>query len=141
MFDSALDRETTRDGATNPRRRFFLASAAAAVAGLAVWQWKKPGLLKVAAAADNGPKEVRIVLFSDAGARLKKVHIARIIKTEAEWRATSFRCLRHHPQRRHRNRLFRKTLEPARPGHLPLRLLRQCALRFHYEVRIRHGMA
>ena len=86
MFDSDLDRETTPDGATNPRRRFFLASAAAAVAGLAVWKWKKPGLLKVAAAADNGPKEVSIVLFSDAGARLKKVHIARVIKTEAEWR-------------------------------------------------------
>jgi peptide-methionine (R)-S-oxide reductase len=86
MFDSDLDRETTRDGATNPRRRFFLASAAAAAAGLAVWQWKKPGLLKVAAAAANGPKQVSIVLFSDAGARLKKVHIARVIKTEAGWR-------------------------------------------------------
>jgi peptide-methionine (R)-S-oxide reductase len=86
MFDSDLDRETTRDGATNPRRRFFLASAAAAVAGLLVWQWKKAGLLKVAAGAANGPKQVSIVLFSDAGARLKKVHIARVIKTEAEWR-------------------------------------------------------
>ena len=86
MFDSDLDRKTTRDSVTDPRRRVFLASAVTAVAGLALWQWKKPSALPVAAAANNGPKEVTIVLFSDGGARLDKVHIARVIKTEAEWR-------------------------------------------------------
>ena len=86
MFDSDLDLETTHDGPTNPRRRVFLTSAAAAVATLAGWQWRKPGLLKVAAAANNGPKEVSIVRFSGAGTRLKKVHITRVIKTPAEWR-------------------------------------------------------
>ncbi len=86
MFDSDLDRKTTHEGVTDPCRRVFLASAVAAVAGLVLWQWKKPSVLKVAAAANNGPKEVTVVLFSDTGNRLNKVHIARVIKTEAEWR-------------------------------------------------------
>jgi peptide-methionine (R)-S-oxide reductase len=86
MFDSDLDGEETRDGATNLRRRVFLASAAAAVAGLALWQWRKPAVLQAAPAADRAPKEVTIVLFSDAGQRLKQVHVAKIFKTAAEWR-------------------------------------------------------
>src|ERR1700688_2614735 len=86
MFDSDLDGKTTRDGVTDPRRRAFVASATAAVAGLALWQWKSPSVLKVAAAANTGPKEVTIVLFSDAGKRLKQARIAKIFKTEAEWR-------------------------------------------------------
>jgi peptide-methionine (R)-S-oxide reductase len=86
MFDSELDRKTTRDGVTDPRRRVFLASATAAAAGLALWQWKKPAVLKVAAAANNSPKQVTIVLFSETGLRLKQVDIAKLIKTEAEWR-------------------------------------------------------
>jgi peptide-methionine (R)-S-oxide reductase len=85
MFDSDLDGKTTRDGVTDPRRRVFLASAAAAAAGLALWQWKQPSVLQVAAAANNGPKEVTVVLFSDTGTRLNKVHVARVVKTEAEW--------------------------------------------------------
>ena len=86
MFDSELDRKTTRDRVTDPRRRVFLASATAAAAGLALWQWKKPAVLKVAAAANNSPKQVTIVLFSETGLRLKQVDIAKLIKTEAEWR-------------------------------------------------------
>jgi peptide-methionine (R)-S-oxide reductase len=86
MFDSDLDGEETRDGATNLRRRVFLASAAAAVAGLALWQWRKPAVLQAAPAADRAPKEVTIVLFSDAGQRLKQVPVAKIFKTAAEWR-------------------------------------------------------
>jgi len=86
MFDSDLDRKTPHDGVPDPRRRVFLAGATAAVAGLALWQWKKPSILKVAAAADSRPKEVSIVLFSDAGQRLKQVHMAKVVKIEAEWR-------------------------------------------------------
>jgi peptide-methionine (R)-S-oxide reductase len=86
MFDSELDREKIRQAVANPPRRAFLASASAVLAGLALWQWKKSSVLKVAAAADSRPKEVSIVLFSDAGQRLKQVHMAKVIKTEAEWR-------------------------------------------------------
>jgi peptide-methionine (R)-S-oxide reductase len=86
MFDSDLDREKIRQAAANPPRRAFLASASAVLAGLALWQWKKSSVLKVAAAADSRPKEVSIVLFSDAGQRLKQARIAKVIKTEGEWR-------------------------------------------------------
>jgi peptide-methionine (R)-S-oxide reductase len=78
MFDSDLDQKGTS-------RRMFFASAGAAVAGLAFWQWSKPGMIEAAAAAST-PKDVTVVLFSDAGERLKKVQIAKVVKTDAEWR-------------------------------------------------------
>jgi peptide-methionine (R)-S-oxide reductase len=84
MFDS--NRDTTNEGSTDVRRRVFLATAAATVAGLALWQWRKPSVLEAAPAVLPEPKEVTIVLFSDSGQRLKEVQIAKVIKTAAEWR-------------------------------------------------------
>ena len=86
MFDSDLNREVEREDGTNLRRRTFLVSAAAAVGGLALWQWKKPTILEAAPAAASEPKEVTVVLFSDSGQRLKQVRIAKVVKTEEEWR-------------------------------------------------------
>jgi peptide-methionine (R)-S-oxide reductase len=83
MFDSDL--ETTNEVPSNPRRRAFLASAAAAIGGLALWQWRKTAVLKVAASPAES-KEVTVVLFSDSGQRLKTVQIPKVIKTEDEWR-------------------------------------------------------
>jgi peptide-methionine (R)-S-oxide reductase len=80
MFDSDLDAQ----GRSQMRRRTFLSSTAAVIGGLALWGWKKPRLLD-AAARSSEPKEVTIILFSDSGQRLKKVHVARIIKTAEEW--------------------------------------------------------
>jgi peptide-methionine (R)-S-oxide reductase len=80
MFDSSDDHEQP----VNVRRRAFLGSAAVAIGGLALWQWKKPALLEAAPTAE--PKDVTIVVFSDAGERQKKVTIAKVIKTSAEWR-------------------------------------------------------
>jgi peptide-methionine (R)-S-oxide reductase len=85
MFDSDLDREA-REGPPNVRRRAFLISAAAAIGGLALWQWRKPHVTEAAATAANEPKEITVVLFSDAGQRLKTVSIAKVVKTAAEWR-------------------------------------------------------
>jgi peptide-methionine (R)-S-oxide reductase len=100
MFDSDLDREPTHVGTAAPgspgeqssptllpntQRRVFLGTALATIAGLALWQWRKPSVLHAAAAASE-PKEVMVVLFSDSGQRLKKVTIAKVIKTAAEWR-------------------------------------------------------
>ena len=82
MFDSDLDRQ----GPANPRRRAFLVSAAAAVGGLALWQWRKPHVTEAAAAVASQPKDVTIVLFSDSGQRLKKVRIAKVVKSTEEWR-------------------------------------------------------
>ena len=70
----------------NLQRRAFLATSMATIAGLLLWQWKKPYVLTSVRAADPGSKEVTIVLFSDHGERLKQVRIAKVLKTEDEWR-------------------------------------------------------
>ncbi len=100
MFDSDLDRKTdsakpeqapaseTRSSAASPpnlHRRIFLASSVTTIAGLALWQWRTPSILQAAPAA-NEPKDVTIVLFSDAGQRLKTTRVAKVIKTPSEWR-------------------------------------------------------
>jgi peptide-methionine (R)-S-oxide reductase len=100
MFDSDLDREPTQVGTAAPgcpgeqsspppppntQRRIFLGISLATIAGLALWQWRKPSLLQAAAAAASAPKDVTIILFSDSGQRLKKVTIAKVIKTAGEW--------------------------------------------------------
>jgi peptide-methionine (R)-S-oxide reductase len=102
MFDSDPEREkseTAHVGTAAPgspaerssvatpdlRRRAFLTTSLATIAGLAVWQLRKPRVLQVAAAATE-PKEVTVVLFSDSGERLKKTSIAKVIKTQDQWR-------------------------------------------------------
>ncbi|HLZ43815.1 MAG TPA: peptide-methionine (R)-S-oxide reductase MsrB [Candidatus Sulfotelmatobacter sp.] len=82
MFDSDLGHEQHQGLRT--RRRAFLASAVAALGGLAVWQWRKPRRLQVAASTE--PAEVTVILFSNTGQRLKAVQIAKVIKSPAEWR-------------------------------------------------------
>jgi peptide-methionine (R)-S-oxide reductase len=81
MFDYDRDIDTRRANS----RRTFLISTAATVAGLALWQWRKPRLVEVAAAASE-PKEVTVVQFSDSGQRLNKVHIPKVVKSADEWR-------------------------------------------------------
>lgn len=68
----------------NIQRRAFLATSAATLAGLALWQWRRPRVLQ--AAAPTGAKEVTVVLFSDSGQRLKVVQIPKVVKTPDEWR-------------------------------------------------------
>ncbi len=79
MFD--LDREKNNGSVS---RRVFLAGVGAALGGTLLWFWRKPGVTVAAAKAEPG--EVTIVQFSDAGERLAKVKIAKVVKTEAEWR-------------------------------------------------------
>jgi peptide-methionine (R)-S-oxide reductase len=81
-----LDHDRDLEAGRNPSRRTFLAGAATALAGLVLWQWKKPHLLAAAAAAPGEPREVTIVLFSDQGERLKQVRVAKVVKTADEWR-------------------------------------------------------
>ena len=82
MFDSDLDRKEP----ANARRRVFLASAVAALGGLALWRFQKPRALEAATAPPAEPKEVTIVRFSDSGQRLEKVRVAKVVKTPDEWR-------------------------------------------------------
>src|ERR1017187_7766072 len=72
------------EGETNMGRRVFLAGAGAVLGGALLWRWRKPRV--IAAAAKSEPGEVTIVQFSDAGKRLAKVKIAKVVKTEEEWR-------------------------------------------------------
>lgn len=100
MFDNYFDRDQKHRGTAanvrpaeyssassqpNMHRRMFLATSVATMAGLAVWQWRKPPVIE-AALATSEPKEVTVILFDESGHRLKKVHIAKVVKTEAEWR-------------------------------------------------------
>jgi peptide-methionine (R)-S-oxide reductase len=79
MFD--LDRGK-EDG--NFSRRVFLAGAGAVTAGALLWRWSTPHV--IAAAVKSEPGEVTIVQFSDDGKRLAKVKIAKVVKTDEEWR-------------------------------------------------------
>ena len=84
MFDS--NRTRTNEGSMDPRRRVFLTGAVATIAGLALWQWRKPTILAAARVASGEPKEVTVVRFSDSGERLKKDRVPKLLKTEDEWR-------------------------------------------------------
>ena len=99
MLDSDLDKKQT--GTTEPvnneessttapanvQRRVFLGASLATLAGLALWQWRRPAALVTATASTStAPEDVTVVLFSDSGERLKKVTIAKVIKTPIEWR-------------------------------------------------------
>jgi len=79
MFD--LDRSKE---AASFSRRVFLAGAGAALGGALVWRWSSPRV--IVAAVKSEPGEVTIVQFSDGGKRLGKVKIAKVVKTEEEWR-------------------------------------------------------
>jgi peptide-methionine (R)-S-oxide reductase len=81
MFDSDLDRDAA---SAKLRRRAFLVSSASAAAGVLLWSMRKPRILE--ASVPKEPQEVTIVQFSDAGARLKTVHVAKVVKSEDEWR-------------------------------------------------------
>ena len=67
----------------NVSRRVFLYGAGAVVGGSLLWHWRTP---RVIAAVKSEPGEVTIVQFSDDGKRLGKVKIAKVMKTEEEWR-------------------------------------------------------
>src|SRR5689334_19404399 len=86
MFQSELDNKADRDSSANLRRRAFLTSAAAFFGAVALWQWKRLRVLEASAATASKPGPVTVVLFSDSGERLKKVSIAKVIKTPDEWR-------------------------------------------------------
>lgn len=68
------------------QRRVFLAASITTIAGLAVWQWRKPTILAGAHAASGEPREVTVVRFSDSGQRLKTERVLRVVKTDDEWR-------------------------------------------------------
>jgi peptide-methionine (R)-S-oxide reductase len=91
MFD--LDR--SKEG-NKGSRRVFLAGMGAALGGTLLWRLRSPHVI---AAVNSEPGGVTIVQFSDSGKRLAKVKIAKVVKTEEEWRkqlpAGAFEITRH----------------------------------------------
>jgi peptide-methionine (R)-S-oxide reductase len=82
MFESKKFESEKSD--VNLSRRLFLAGAGAAMGGVALFSLRRPHV--IAEAAKTEPAEVTVVQFSDDGKRLAKVKIARVVKTDAEWK-------------------------------------------------------
>jgi peptide-methionine (R)-S-oxide reductase len=83
MFES-LDRSTSKG---KLGRREFMAAAAAAGLGYAYWSLRRPKLVEaIASQPTDKSGQVKIVQFSDDGKRLQTVNIAKVVKTEEEWR-------------------------------------------------------
>ena len=81
MYESAMEKN---EGSGKLKRRAFLVSSASALAGLTLWSLRKPHLAE--AASTQTVKQVTIVMFSDAGERLKTVQVQKVIKSDAEWK-------------------------------------------------------
>ena len=84
-----LNSNFTAAPAPNPvNRRAFIVISASALAGLALWRFRKSGHAEAnAAPAPAGPPQiVKIVEFSAAGARAAAVTVPKITKTADEWR-------------------------------------------------------
>jgi peptide-methionine (R)-S-oxide reductase len=95
MFDSDLDQNSRR-----MQRRMFLTLLGGGVAGSLLWSTLRQHVLAAAPNETRGvPGEVTVVEFSDDGKRLKKVKVARVVKTEAEWKqqlsSNAFDITRH----------------------------------------------
>jgi peptide-methionine (R)-S-oxide reductase len=95
MFESEVRKD---EESGKVKRRAFLVSSVSAVAGLALWSLRKPRLVEATSSRET-PQDVTVVLFSDAGERLKTVRVPKVVKSEDEWRkqltANAFDITRH----------------------------------------------
>jgi peptide-methionine (R)-S-oxide reductase len=66
-------------------RRVFLTMSVSGLAGFLFWRYGKRPPVEADTGRAGSPKMVSIVEFSDAGARLKVVSVAKIVKSDAEW--------------------------------------------------------
>jgi len=82
MFESDDEQDATK----LEKRRTFLTLAASAVAGGLLWSLRTPVVLGAAPTARGTPGEVTIVQFSDDGKRLQKVRLAKVVKSEEDWK-------------------------------------------------------
>ena len=82
MFESDDEQDATK----LERRRTFLTLAASAVAGGLLWSLRTPVVRGAAPTARGTPGEVTIVQFSDDGKRLQKVRLAKVVKSEEDWK-------------------------------------------------------
>jgi peptide-methionine (R)-S-oxide reductase len=83
MFDFGSKLQLTQDSLG---RRAFVIGCSAAFAGLLWWQSRKLLPMRAHTAAKDLPKVVTIVEFTDQGQRKGVKSLARVEKSEAEWR-------------------------------------------------------
>jgi len=82
MFESDDEQDATK----LEKRRTFLTLAASAVAGGLLWSLRTPVVRGAAPTARGTPGDVTIVQFSDDGKRLQKVRLAKVVKSEEDWK-------------------------------------------------------
>jgi peptide-methionine (R)-S-oxide reductase len=82
MFESDDEQDATK----LEKRRTFLTLGASAVAGGLLWSLRMPVVRGAAPTARGTPGEVTIVQFSDDGKRLQKVRLAKVVKSEEDWK-------------------------------------------------------
>jgi peptide-methionine (R)-S-oxide reductase len=82
MFDSEVGRDSSP---VDVGRRTFLGISVAAIAGAVLWTLKKPRAIE-AAMPKGDPGEVNIEKFSDSGQDLGKARVAKVVKSDDEWR-------------------------------------------------------
>jgi peptide-methionine (R)-S-oxide reductase len=84
VFDSEVNRDVQSKKIT---RRVLLASGATAAVGLTVLSRYHSSIVEAASTKIHGtPGEVEIVNFSDDGKNLGKQTVAKVVKTDGEWR-------------------------------------------------------
>jgi len=67
-------------------RRVFIGMSVSALGYWALWKHSTSQLVEAGPAPSGKPKMVRIVEFTDAGARKDVVEVPKIMKSEEEWR-------------------------------------------------------
>jgi len=82
MFDSEVGRDSSP---VDVGRRAFLGISVTAIAGAVVWSLRKPRAIE-AAMPKGDPGEVTIEKFADSGQDLGKIHVAKVVKSDDEWR-------------------------------------------------------
>jgi peptide-methionine (R)-S-oxide reductase len=82
MFDSHLTDDPSSQRVT---RRAFLSAAIAAAGGVALFGFRRPYPVSGGEAPSAPGQPVAVILFSDEGKRLKKVTMAKVVKSADEW--------------------------------------------------------
>jgi peptide-methionine (R)-S-oxide reductase len=83
MFDSDVSRDNHSKQIT---RRVFIAGGVAVTASLAVLAMRKAPGVEASTEVHGTPGEVTIINFSNDGKNLGKKTVAKIVKTDGEWR-------------------------------------------------------
>ena len=93
-------------------------------------------------AAPAASAEVTIEEFSPAGKSLGTTRVAKVAKSEAEWRAQLSPLAFQVARKAGTEQPFSGEYDQNHPdGPLPLRVLRYCALRFEHQVRLGYRVA